>query len=364
MKGRMVLEELATALGERPYSMPQAERDAVLLSGLNQLTTLHGGACQQYRRILDGAWGGIKIADAVEQVPFLPVSLFKSQRLASIPDSEVRMTLTSSGTTGQAVSQILLDAETSSLQQRALANSLAHVLGRQRLPMLIIDTNAVFKDPKLMSARGAGVLGMMRFGRDHTFALDEELQPNINAVLGFLQAHGNKPFLVFGFTFMVWLRFYEAFKDANLDLSHGLLIHSGGWKKMAERAVDNNAFRSALGNSFGLSRVYNFYGMVEQIGSIFLEGPDGLLYPPNFADVIIRNPESWEPAEQGQLGVIQVLSLLPHSYPGHSVLTEDLGVIEAIDSGLGGWMGKGIRVLGRVASAELRGCSDVIAAAA
>lgn len=359
-----MLEELATALGERPYSMPQAKREALLLSGLNQLTTLHGGACRQYRRILNGAWGGVRPAEEVDKVPFLPVSLFKSQRLASIPDSEVRMTLTSSGTTGQAVSQILLDAETSSLQQRALANSLAHVLGRQRLPMLVVDTDAVFKDPKLMSARGAGVLGMMRFGRNHTFALDQELQPNLESVRAFLQAHGNEPFLVFGFTFMVWLQFYEAFKEADLDLSHGVLIHSGGWKKMAERAVDNISFRASLADSFGIRRIHNFYGMVEQIGSIFLEGPDGLLYPPNFADVIIRNPVTWEPAAQGQPGVIQVLSLLPQSYPGHSVLTEDLGIIEAIDSGLDGWMGKGIRVLGRVARAELRGCSDVIAAAA
>ena len=82
--------------------------------------------------------------------------------------------------------------------------------------------------------------------------------------------------------------------------------------------------------------------MVEQIGSIFLEGPGGLLYPPNFADVIVRDPETWEPAANGQPGVIQVLSLLPHSYPGHSLLTEDTGVIEAVDPGNGGWMGKGI----------------------
>ena len=162
---------------------------------------------------------------------------------------------------------------------------------------------------------------------------------------------------------MVWVHFYEQFRDAGLDLSQGVLIHSGGWKKMVERSVDNQTFRKALGEAFGLSRIHNFYGMVEQIGSIFLEGPAGLLYPPNFADVIVRDPETWEPAANGQPGVVQVLSLLPHSYPGHSLLTEDIGVIETVDPGTGGWMGKGIRVLGRVARSELRGCSDVIAAA-
>ena len=133
---------------------------------------------------------------------------------------------------------------------------------------------------------------------------------------------------------------------------------------MIERSVDNAVFRQALGQAFGLTRIHNFYGMVEQIGSIFLEGPDGLLYPPNFADVIIRDPQTWLPCTTGQPGVIQVLSLLPHSYPGHSLLTEDMGVIRSIDAGHDGWMGKGMEVLGRVARGELRGCSDVLAAAA
>ena len=99
--------------------------------------------------------------------------------------------------------------------------------------------------------------------------------------------------------------------------------------------------------------------MVEQIGSIFLEGEDGLLYAPDFGDVIIRDPETWAPAPPGEVGVIQLLSALPRSYPGHSLLTEDLGVLEAVDSGCGGRLGKAIRVIGRAPKVELRGCSDV-----
>ena len=358
-----MINALAEALAAQPYSLPQSEREALLMRGLNELTAHHHAACPEYARILNGAWQGARPAKRTEEVPYLPVSLFKSQKLQSVPETGVRVTLTSSGTTGQAVSRIVLDAETSSIQQRALAGSLMYVLGKKRLPMLVIDTDAVFKDPKMMSARGAGVLGLMRYGRNHAFALDTDLRPNLAAVHAFLTANAGQPFFMFGFTFMVWVNFYEQFKDAGLDLSQGVLIHSGGWKKMEERAVDNKTFRRTLADAFGLTRIYNFYGMVEQIGSIFLEGPDGLLYPPNFADVIVRDPVTWEPTENGQPGVIQVLSLLPHSYPGHSLLTEDIGVVEAIDLESGSWMGKGIRVLGRVARSELRGCSDVIGAA-
>lgn len=355
---------LETCMAATPYSLASSEKSRLLLRGLNDLTKHHYRNCAAYARIIDGLWGGLADADELGSIPYLPVSLFKSQRLVSVDEQDVRITLTSSGTTGQAVSQIFVDRESSALQQKALASSLMHILGPKRLPMLVIDTDAVFKDPRMMSARGAGVLGQMRFGRDHSFALTPELEPDFEAVSAFLERHGNAPFFMFGFTFMVWANFYERFKDCGLDLNNGILIHSGGWKKMAERAVDNSVFRSSLEAAFGLKRVFNFYGMVEQIGSIFLEGPNGLLYPPNFADVLIRDPDSWAVQPKGQPGVVQVLSLLPRSYPGHSVLTEDLGVIEAVDPGMEGWMGNGLRILGRVAKAELRGCSDVIAAAA
>lgn len=180
----------------------------------------------------------------------------------------------------------------------------------------------------------------------------------------FLKDVDGRPFFMFGFTYIVWTKFYEAFRDEGLDLSSGVLIHSGGWKKMVEGAVTNADFREALGKTFGLTRIYNFYGMVEQIGSIFLEGPHGLLYPPNFAEVIVRDPITFRPAPLGGIGLLQVMSLLPHSYPGHSVLTEDLGSVVFVANDDAGWAGKGIRIHGRVPRSELRGCSDVIAVSA
>lgn len=347
-----------------PYSIPAAERASLLLGELNALTRHHHANCLPYRRILDGGWPGQIEASAIEDVPYLPVSLFKTHNLRSVDDSAVKMTLTSSGTTGQTRSTIAVDAETSNLQQRGLANSLAHMLGPKRLPLLVIDTPAVFKNPQLMSARGAGVLGMMRFGYDYGYAMDEAEAPDVDAVRAFLAKHGDKPFFIFGFTFMVWTQLYETFRDEGLDLSNGTLIHSGGWKKMIEKAVGNEEFRAGLKEAFGLERIFNFYGMVEQLGSIFVEGPGNLLYPPNFSDVIIRCPESWAPLPPGETGIIQVLSLLPRSYPGHSLLTEDLGRIECVDPGIDGWMGKGLKIEGRVKNVELRGCSDIIAAAA
>ena len=351
-------------LREQPaYQAEPGFKNREMLSELNKLSEHHYDNCEAYKKIIDGYWGdGALNVRNIEDVPYLPVSLFKQLQLDSIGSDETVITLTSSGTTGQAVSRIAVDRATSTSQQKCLANSIAHALGKKRLPMLVADTSSVIKDPKLMSARGAGVLGMMRFGVKPVFMLDSEGQPDIGAVQEFLAGNGDNPFFIFGFTFLVWKILSEQFKGADLDLQNGTLIHSGGWKKMVEEAVGPDEFKAELKRTVNLEHSYNFYGMVEQIGSIFLEGPDGLLYAPNFSEVIIRNEKTWEPCEVGEPGIVQVLSLIPRSYPGHSLLTEDLGVIESARTS-GRFIGKGLRVLGRVKKTELRGCSDVIAAA-
>ena len=147
------------------------------------------------------------------------------------------------------------------------------------------------------------------------------------------------------------------------DLSNGTLIHSGGWKKLVDQAVSPDVFRSELLGTTGLRRIHNFYGMVEQIGTIFLESEleDGSLTCPAFADVVIRDPLTFEPVPDGTVGLIETVSLLPVSYPGHAVLTEDLGQIVGTDDTQR--LGRRFRVLGRIPKAEARGCSDTFAGA-
>ncbi|MEV4391901.1 acyl-protein synthetase [Nonomuraea sp. NPDC049607] len=333
------------------FTLDAAAREAVLTGELAALTERHRRACPPYRRILD-AIDSRPPYERVIDLPWLPVRLFKTHELRSVPSEEVFRVLTSSGTTGQRPSRVYLDREAAAAQPRMLAATLRAVLGERRLPMLIVDGRSVVRDPTL-SARGAGVLGMMNFGRDHTFVLDEQGEVDTEAVEAFLARHGRKPFLIFGFTFMVWLYLL----DLGADLSEGVLIHSGGWKRLAEQAVDNDGFRRRLAADCGLTRVHNFYGMVEQIGTVFLEGPDGDgLYCPDFADVVIRDPDTWREVPPGVPGLIEVVSTLPTSYPGHALLTEDLGMVHGVDDGH--WPGKRFTVLGRLPRAEARGCSD------
>jgi phenylacetate-coenzyme A ligase PaaK-like adenylate-forming protein len=348
------------ALFDMPtYGMKQAEKDALLTPIIRELTERHRQACPPYAAILN-AYDNRPI-ERLADAPMLPVRLFKTHRLASVPDDQIVKTLTSSGTTGQQPSRVVLDAATARLQTRALVKILQTFLGKQRLPMLVVDHPGVVKDRLNFSARGAGILGLSNFGRDHTYALrDEDMGIDFDKVRAFAERYAGQPKLVFGFTFMVWRYFVQALqkRDETLDLSGAIAFHSGGWKKLVDEAVDAATFKSTLKTATGIGDVHDFYGMAEQVGSIFVECEAGNLHAPAFADVVIRRAVDWSEATIGEEGIVQVLSVLPQSYPGHSLLTEDRGALVAEDDCPCGRHGRAFRVFGRLPKAEARGCSD------
>ncbi|MBA4175619.1 MAG: acyl-protein synthetase [Leptothrix sp. (in: Bacteria)] len=348
-----------------PYALPQAEKRALLTRRTRALCRMHYASSEPYRHIVDRLFGGRTALDFehLEDAPFIPVSLFKTRELRSVPREAVIKTLTSSGTTGQAVSRIHLDAATAQAQSAALVKIMQHFLGVSRRPMIFIDHAAVVRDRRTFSARGAGILGLLPFGRKPIYALrDDDMSLDLDAVLAYVAAAREQgvPPVLFGFTFMVWQFLVQALEQAGRRLAlHGaILLHSGGWKKLEALRVSPEEFRRRVQAVTGIERVVNYYGMVEQVGSVYLENDKHCLHAPVYSDIIIRDPRTLQPLPPGQSGLIQVVSALPASYPGHSLLTEDLGVIEGCDDPELEMNGQYFRILGRLPKAELRGCSD------
>jgi hypothetical protein len=350
-----------SALDAPVYGLARDRKAPLVLAAQNALTRHHFAACREYRQVLHASGADEPPhAAAIDDLPFLHVGLFKDFRLTSIPDSAIARELTSSGTTGQRVSRIYLDAATARRQTVALVRTLQSFLGKSRLPMLIVDQERTIADRTSYSARGAGILGLSNFGRDHTYALDDAMRIDAGRLDAFLQRHAGERILVFGFTFVVWRHFVQALRSGNrtLHLPGSILVHAGGWKKLQDEAVDNAMLRRAIGDTLGIAHVHDYYGMVEQTGAVHVECEHGHLHTPAFADVIVRDPVTWLPLPAGAPGMLQVLSLLPWSYPGHSILTEDMGVLLGEDDCACGRLGKHFRVLGRVPRVEVRGCSD------
>lgn len=351
-------------LAMEPYSMARAEKEVFLTDCLIQLTNHHYGSCLAYRKILDAAGFCPGSIGSYYDLPFLPVRLFKEYDLKSVGDDSVQKTMTSSGTTGQKVSRIYLDKETSAVQSRVLSKIVSSFIGKKRLPMMILDTPALLKDRRMFSARGAGILGFSMFAKDRIYALDEDMRLDINGVREFLLKHEDEDIFLYGFTFMVWQHFYHELMRAGWhpDLSRGILIHGGGWKKLLSEAVSKEQFKDGLYQACGIQRVYDYYGMVEQTGTIYMECEYGHLHASAFSDVIIRRAGDFSAAEIGEEGMIETVSILPKSYPGHALLTEDTGVILGVDDCPCGRLGKYFKINGRIKHAEIRGCSDTYAA--
>lgn len=350
-----------------PYSLSKDEKKEILTKRLIELTKHHRENCPEYAKILESISFDENEIKSYEEIPFLPVRLFKELSLKSISEEEIVKTMTSSGTSGQAVSKIYLDKNTSSNQQKTMVKIVNEFTGSSRMPMIILDCPSVVKNRAMFSARGAGILGFSIFGAKKIYAFDDDMKLDVNVLREFLDKYQGQRIFLFGFTFMVWQHFYKELvrlKNENItfDLSSGVLIHGGGWKKLISEAVSQEEFHKKLKDVCGLDRIHDYYGMVEQTGCIYMQCECGHLHASIFSDVLIRRPKDFKLCDIGEKGIIQVVSAIPESYPGHSLITEDEGILLGEDDCSCGRKGKYFKILGRIKNAEIRGCSDTYAA--
>ena len=350
-----------------PYSLGHNEKHKILTERLKELTINHKKNCPEYASILKSIDFDINAIHDYEDLPFLPVRLFKELELKSIDKEKIVKTMTSSGTSGQAVSKIYLDKVTSSNQQKTMVKIVSDYTGSSRMPMIIVDCPSVIKNRQMFSARGAGILGFSIFGAKKIYALDDDMKLDVEALREFIEKYKGQRIFLFGFTFMIWQHFYKELcrlkeEGITFDLSNGVLVHGGGWKKLINEAVSQEEFHDRLKDICGLDSIHDYYGMVEQTGCIYMQCECGHLHASIFSDVIIRKPEDFSVCSIGEKGIIQVVSAIPESYPGHSLLTEDEGMILGEDDCPCGRKGRYFKIFGRLANAEIRGCSDTYAA--
>jgi hypothetical protein len=298
----------------------------------------------------------------LEQYPMMPVNIFKDYDLISTKKEKIVKKVLSSGTSGNSLSKINLDKINSINQMKVLTKLLETFIGSERLPMLIIDQDPKNNLTQKFNARSAAIYGFSLLGKNYCYALDKNEKLSFEKLNEFLKNFGAKKFLIFGFTSFV----YEGLIEDNLgiskkfDLTNGILIHGGGWKKLEKKKIDNKIFKKKLLEKYNLKSIYNYYGLVEQTGSIFIEGFNcNNLHTSIFSDIFIRD-KNFNLLKNKQKGMIQLLSLLPTSYPGHNILTEDVGELIGEDDCKCGLKGKYFKVHGRLKEAEIRGCSDVI----
>ena len=361
-------ERITPLLAGAPYRLEPERHEATLLSLLKDELAY---ACQrspQFRNYAERWPVDYRAAARLADLPYLPVGVFKANPpLALVERSEITRTLTSSATTGQVPSRVVLDAATARRMTKGVMTIMRDFIGSARRPYLVVDTPATLAGSGELGARGAAIQGLRSFATEIVCCLSEDpagiLALDVEKVLECAAKWKDTEVLVYGFSYVLWNHFVKPLESKGITLAmpNARILHSGGWKRLQQQAVSKDVFARVVASAFGCSsgRVIDFYGMVENVGVVYPDCEHGNKHVPAFAEVIVRNPLTLEPVAVGQQGLVQVCSVLPTSFPGYLVLTEDIAELIGSDGCPCGRRGTAFRFVSRAPKAETRGCGNM-----
>lgn len=365
---RQLDDKIDRVLSLPPYGQAPDEKQAGLLEILKQELQY---ACERhagYKNYTQHWPVDYRNAGQVADLPFLPVGILKANPpLSLVRPEEIKRTLTSSATTSQIPSVVALDSPTARRMTKGIVSIVRDFIGSARRPYLVVDTAGFRAAGSALGARGAAIQGLQPFASETTYCLrlndQGELTLDYDKLRAFAKERRNTEVLVYGFTFILWNHLVKPLLTEGicLDLPKARILHSGGWKRLQDQAVEKTQFNQQLAQVFGCSpsRVVDFYGMVESVGVIYPDCSEGNKHAPAFSDVIVRNALTLEPVVPGELGIVQICSLLPTSFPGNLLFTEDVAQVIAYDGCPCGRRGISFRFAGRIPKAELRGCGNL-----
>lgn len=367
-----VLEEITgcieSLLTAPLYRLGSKERQSALLALLKKELAY---ACERnpgFRNYVNHWPTDFRTASRIADLPYLPVGVFKvNLPLALTGPNEVKRTLTSSATTGQVPSRIVLDAATAKRMTKSVTAIIRDFIGPARRPYLVIDIPENMTAQSELGARGAAIQSLGSFATEVVCCLrrspEGDSSLDLEKLLDCAAKWKQTDVLVYGFTYVIWTHLVQPLQrqGVTLGMSNVHVLHSGGWKRLEQQAVTKDVFIHDVASVFGCSqdRVIDYYGLVENVGVIYPDCNHGNKHVPAFAEVIVRDPQTLSPVEAGEQGLIQVCSALPTSFPGFLVLTEDMAEIIDYDECPCGRSGMSFRFAGRAPKAEPRGCGNV-----
>ena len=250
------------------------------------LTLHHKKNCTEYKNFVNSFF--TNKFEKIIDLPYLPSSVFKSFELKSIKNKDITKRMISSGTSGEN-SKIFLNNENAILQTKVLSQLFKENIFKDRIPMLILDRNPSLSKNGKITARVAAINGFSIYGKHHTYLIKEDNEIDFDAFFKFIDKYGKDKFLIFGFTSSVYEFFFKLQKIKKITLSNGILLHGGGWKKLEKQKISNEKFKKNLKKGFKINKIINYYGLIEQTGSIFFECKEGYFHTSVYSDIFIRD---------------------------------------------------------------------------
>jgi phenylacetate-coenzyme A ligase PaaK-like adenylate-forming protein len=275
----------------------------------------------------------------LEQIPFLPVSFFKTHKIVS-GDFAEELIFESSGTTGMETSKhYVRDA---GLYQQSFMKSLELFYGDLSqyavfalLPSYLERKNSslVYMVEKILQQSNRRMGGFYL----HEYAkLQQELLE--------AQRLGLK-IMLFGVTYAL----LDMAENFPVTIPGAILIETGGMKGRREE-ITRMELHEKLTKGFGVEKIHSEYGMTELLSQAWSAG-DGIFRCPPWMKIMIadtNDPLSF--LETGRSGGINIIDLANvHSCP--FIATQDLGRV--FEDGT-------FEVLGRFDNSDIRGCSLLV----
>ena len=366
-----IKENIGEYLKLDPYEISKNEKREKFLELIKLLARHHVDNCEPYRNwYLNNEFPDPEKIISINEVPFIPSSAFKYVSLSS--SSNDKKTIRSSGTSSQLKSQIFLDAETSKNQTVALSKILSANLDKKRKHFFIIDVEPDKSDlsDSEMTARYAGMQGYLMAAKKRTYLLNKnnkgELEYDEEKLLLLLEIASQESVVLIGYTYMLWQYLVNTNNPriSKIDLSQAKLIHFGGWKKLSDQKVDKSELVKMLSlkTSIDPKNVLDIYGFTEQLGTVYVSRGISGCRASSYSEVLVRDVDTFEVIEDGKEGFLQFISILPLSYPGFSIVNDDIGRIINRSVDKFGHEILEFEVSSRLEKAENRGCGDTLPA--
>ncbi len=275
----------------------------------------------------------------LEQIPFLPVEMFKRHRVVSAPppyDAE----FLSSGTTGTTPS--VHRVKDIAWYERSLTEGFKYFYGAPQ------DYVILALLPSYLERKGSSLVYMARRlmqlgGKPESGFYLNDFEALRDQLLR-LEARGQKTLLL-GVSFAL-MDFAERFP---MRLHHTIVMETGGMKGRRREPV-REELHGYLQQRLGVPAIHSEYGMTELLSQAYSKGHGKFRTPP-WMKVLIRDPEDpldYLPA--GRTGGINIIDLANvHSCAFLSV--QDLGRMHPDGS---------FEVLGRFDNSDIRGCNLLV----
>jgi len=296
--------------------------------------------CQVYRTFILGLNVDVPAVRSLNQIPFLPIEFFKSQRVLSA-DTPAEVTFTSSGTTGMITSRHLVTDV--SWYTRSFREAFKLFYGD------IKNYTILALLPSYLEREGSSLIYMA----------DDLIRQSQNTDSGFYlynhndlynqlkkQQQTKKPTILIGVTFAL-LDFVEQYEIHFPEL---IVMETGGMKGRRKEMIREELHKQ-LCAGFGVSAIHSEYGMTELLSQAYSKG-EGIFYCPPWMKILTRDTnDPLEILENNKTGGINVVDLA-NINSCVFIATQDLGRIYNDGS---------FEVLGRFDNSDIRGCNLLIA---